>query len=144
MQYFVIEPEVAGGWGPNTRYHRKEGKPTVVEYLHYELQGWLGDKLLATSPCFIVTKELADDISRSNLTGVEFDDAEVSTSDAYKELDPNQVIPEFVRLNPTGTPLVTDFASTEGNKLIVSKRALDVLQRAGLQHANVIDYEPTR
>lgn len=53
-KYYVVEPEVAGGFGINTVFTRTEGKPMVVHKLHYEFDGWLGDSLLETTPCYIV------------------------------------------------------------------------------------------
>ena len=83
MKYFYIEPEVAGGWGKNTVFDRTPGRPTVVHKLHYEFDGWLGDELLESTPCFIVSERMAREMKKMHLTGVNFDDVEVTTSEHF-------------------------------------------------------------
>jgi hypothetical protein len=70
MTYFILEPEVAGGWGPNTKFTRTPGKRVVIHHLNYEFDGRLGDELLESWPCFIVTQSLADRLKSSGLTGL--------------------------------------------------------------------------
>ena len=69
---FVIEPEVAGGFGRatvlDTRTH-----PPQVSRLEYEFDGWLGDDLLTTFPCYIVSRRLQDALEMTDLTGFHFD-----------------------------------------------------------------------
>jgi hypothetical protein len=55
MEYFQIAPEVAGGWGRNTVMDRSIHPPHVTK-LHFEFDGWLGDVLLESFPCYIITK----------------------------------------------------------------------------------------
>ena len=57
MEYYLIEPEVAGGIGEHSVIDRSSGK-MVVRKLHYEFDGWLGDELLESTPCFIVSERL--------------------------------------------------------------------------------------
>lgn len=56
LMFFRIEPEVAGGVGPNSELHRENGK-LIVTRLNYEFDGWLGDGLLETTACYIVTDD---------------------------------------------------------------------------------------
>ena len=72
MHYFLLSPEVAGGLGPNTMMNRMVHPPEVSR-LHYEMEGWLGDELLESFPCFIVTQRVADAIQDAHLTGAGFD-----------------------------------------------------------------------
>lgn len=60
MNLHLLEPEVAGGLGENSTFNSKG----EVEFLHYEFQGWLGDELLESTPCFIVTESMAHSIQR--------------------------------------------------------------------------------
>ena len=55
---YILEPEVAGGWGEGTIANTSP-HPPVVETLEYMFDGWGGDDLLATFPCFIVSEALA-------------------------------------------------------------------------------------
>jgi uncharacterized repeat protein (TIGR02543 family) len=135
MKYYRIEPEVAGGWGKNTVFTRTPGRPTVVHKLHYQFDGWLGDELLTSTPCFIVTERLAREIERAQLTGVRFDDVEVTTSDEFRELYPNRQLPKFVWLKIEGKPGQDDFGITPGLRLVVSERVLELLKPVGISHA---------
>lgn len=138
MNYFVVEPEVAGGWGDNTVFTLTPGQPVVVHKLHYQLDGWLGDELLESTPCFIVTERLAHEIERAGLTGVTFDEVEVTTSDEFKDLYPHLQLPKFVWLKVHGQPAKDDFGIAPGLLLAVSERALELLKRIGFSHASVI------
>ena len=55
--YYFIEPEVAGGWGGNTIADTSVHPPKISK-LHYQFDGWLGDDLLESFPCFIVSESL--------------------------------------------------------------------------------------
>jgi hypothetical protein len=62
MNYFVLEPEVAGGFGAHTAMDPTKRPPRVFRF-HYEFEGWLGDEILETVACFISTKAVADLLS---------------------------------------------------------------------------------
>src|SRR5437870_3724604 len=66
MAFYYVEPEVAGRLGPNsvldTTVH-----PPVVSRLEYEFSDWLGDGIVETFPCYIVTEDLAGKISDAAL-----------------------------------------------------------------------------
>jgi hypothetical protein len=132
--FFAIEPEVAGGFGANTVIDRSSGK-MVVRKLNYELQGWLGDALLESTPCFVVTEALAADIRQAAMTGVEFDQVEITTSPEFRALYPRRKLPGFLWLKVPGRAGVDDFGLDDGLQLIVSDRALAALKAAGLSHA---------
>lgn len=151
---FLLEPEVAGGWGPNTVVTNREqvraGLAQVpdVAHLHYVFDGWLGDELLTTHPCFIVTQSLADTLRNGSLTGFRFDDVEITMSELYDELEPEQELPQFVRLLPFGTvemaswPGVThwsghDFCLTRRAQLVVSHKAWEAISRHRVVHCRV-------
>ena len=66
-QYYIIEPEVAGGLGLNSNIDRTTFPP-IVEKLHFVFEGWLGDPILESFPCFIVTDRLARKMEEAGLT----------------------------------------------------------------------------
>lgn len=84
-KFYAIEPEVAGGLGSGTVSNRANGH-LVISRLHYELDGWLGDHLLETTPCFIATKELADRLAEAGLSGFATDRVDVTTSEQFRDL----------------------------------------------------------
>jgi len=133
-EFYVLEPEVAGGFGDGTVIDRSSGK-LIVEKLHYEFEGWLGDHLLESTPCYIASEKLVTEIKKEQMLGVEFDDVEVTTSGQFSELYPNKQLPKFVWLKVTGVPGQDDFGIAPGLRLIISKRALDLLKQIGISHA---------
>lgn len=135
IRYYELEPEVAGGWGAGTVVDRVQGKGTFVRKLHYVFDGWLGDQLLESSACYIVTESLAKKIEDAGLTGAHFEDVEVSKSDQFQELYPGRELPRFVWLKPVGLQEYDDFVPSRTQKLLVSERALELLVRVGISHA---------
>jgi hypothetical protein len=140
MSFYRLEPEVAGGWGTNTVFTRIPGKPVVVHKLHYHFDGWLGDELLASSLCYIVTQRLADEIQDAQLTGVGVADVEVTTSEQFRELYPERELPRFLWLKVVGKVGKDDFGLDEQHRLVVSERALQVLKGTSLDNCDVSDY----
>ncbi len=86
---------MAGGFGKNARITHRPGARLIVEHLHYQLDGWLGDELLESTPCFIVTSALARELDSARLTGILIDDVEVSVSAQFKALRGDLTVPEF-------------------------------------------------
>ena len=141
MSFIVLGPEVAGGHGPKTLADRTVHPPRVAR-LHYELAGWLGDDLLESFPCFVVTARLADRLASVRLSGFRLDDVLITTSDEFKELYPARSLPDFRWLKITGRPGVDDFGLTPDQRLVVSDAALAVLGTLQITHAEQSPYTP--
>jgi hypothetical protein len=139
MRYFLLSPEVAGGLGPNTVMNRVVHPPEVSR-LHYEMDGWLGDELLESFPCFVVTQRLGDAIQNAHLTGVGFGDVEVTTSEQFRELYPERELPQFVWLKVVGKAAKDDFGLDDQSRLVVSEKALQVLRAMTLENCEVSEY----
>lgn len=133
MKFYVIEPEIAGGFGKNTVIDRTSGK-MVIQKLHYQFDGWLGDELLESTPCYIASERMAREIELAMLTGVKFDNVEITMSEQFKELYPNRQLPKFIWLKVEGSFGRDDFGVASRLRLVVSERALEVLKRIGLLH----------
>src|SRR5438552_1503007 len=97
MKYFYVEPEVAGGLGESTVIDGNS-YPPVVTALHYRFDGWLGDVLLESFPCFILTELAKRKIVAARLTGAEFDRVETTVSEEFHALYPARQLPGFVWL----------------------------------------------
>jgi hypothetical protein len=134
MEFFYVEPEVAGGLGPLTVMDTTT-HPPIVSKLHYRFDGWLGNVLLETFPCFIVTDGARQALEAIDATGTKFDEVEVTVSEQFEELDPNKQLPKLVWLRADGKPNFDDFATAPDGRLIVSARALEVLQGLGISNA---------
>jgi len=143
VKLYLLEPEVAGGLGEETLFNRDNS----VRFLHYEFYGWLGDALLETTPCFIVTELLAESLLRSNCTGFYLEDLQVSLADEFIELHPLKKLPAFKRFIPQGQVEMEDghFGGWSGDDicmtpqkyLVVSEKALEVMKSNTLNHCEV-------
>lgn len=138
MKFYRLEPEVAGGLGPDTVMDRSIAPPRV-ERLHYEFDGWSGDQLLESFPCFIVTESLAKEIGHMSPTGVELANVKITKSSQFEELYPGKSLPEFRWLKIFGTPGRDDFGISGDYRLVVSERILNLLKRFGLSHCDIAD-----
>lgn len=116
--FYQIQPDVAGGFGPETRMDKSVWPPRV-DFLHSKISGWLGDSLLEFLGCFVATRTLANDLDEHKCTGYEIEECRV-TSIRYQ-------LPEFVRLSIVGVACHEDFGMQNGF-LIVSAMALEVLK----------------
>jgi hypothetical protein len=139
MKYYCLEPEVAGDTGDNTvadwTIH-----PPVVSKLHYEMEFRPDDALLATHPCWIATVAAMNAIKSAKLTGATFGDVEVTMVEQLRDFEPDLNLPDFVWLKIGGKPGNDDFGVAPNLKLVVSERALKLLQGLGISHAEVTDY----
>lgn len=143
MKYFYIEPEVAGGLGKNTVMNRGV-HPPVVSKLHYHFDGWLGDQVLESFPCFIASEVVREKLQETRFTGVTFDQVEITVSEQFQELYPNRQLPKFVWLKVEGAAGQDDFATAPDGRLVASEQALQLLQELGISHALVTEFETTR
>ncbi len=146
---YLLEPEVAGELGENTiienfnNVRNKLERPEVT-HLHYLFLGWLGDEILECTPCFIVTKRLAEAIKGNSLNGFEFRKIELSKSDEFEEVYPQKDLPNFVQLIPKGSIELTDdkynnwsghdLSISQNAYLVVTKKALGVLQKFSMNN----------
>ncbi|MEE5104473.1 hypothetical protein V2J92_07980 [Pseudomonas alliivorans] len=133
--YYYIEPEVGGGWGEST-IADTSCHPPKVEKLEYKFDGWLGDDILETFPCFIVTEKLAKSIFNSKLTGVSYKPVKISMSADFLE-NHSSALPEFKWMQVDGIIGKDDFYLAKDNRLVVSERALKLLQKFNLNHADI-------
>ena len=135
MGFTILEPEVAGGWGDETVADTSV-HPPIVTRLHYEFEDWLGDELLESFPCFIVSERVASALEASGLTGFALDEVKISTSPEFEDLHPDASIPRFRWLKVSGQPGVDDFGLAADFRLVVSAKGLGLLSRFALNHAD--------
>jgi hypothetical protein len=140
MKYYILEPEVAGGFGPKSILEDPAARPPRVRHFNYEFDGWLGDPLLETIACFIVTKSLEDKIAAMNATGFSFGLVEVSKSGEFKDFYPGRQLPAFTWLQVTGEAGKDDFGLSFKHSLVVSQRILDILREEGMSHCEIHEF----
>ena len=138
-KFYFLEPEVAGGWGEDTQVDRSIDPP-LVRKLHYEFSGWLGDELLESFPCFIVTETLGSRLTHEGLRGFFLDEVKISRSEELDERQPDIQLPPFQWLRVTGNAGESDFGIDKNRMLVVSERALSVLRSRQLMHCEVKEW----
>jgi hypothetical protein len=137
MNYFLLEPEVAGDFGDDTELDTSV-TPPVVTRLQYRFQDWLGDEILECTPAFIVTEHLGGLIRDAGLTGYRFAEVDVIVDEQAEELAGEAIdLPKFHWLQLTGKPQVDDFGASDNGSLIASERALEVLRQGVLGNCDI-------
>ena len=134
MIYLFIEPEVAGGLGPETVIDNSVHTP-IVSKLHYQFDGWLGDDILESFPCYIVTDTLKKGLEESDLSGFAFSEVLVTTSSTFEELHPGTELPAFHWLKVTGID-TNDFWIASDHRLVASVKAIEILRSYNIDNAD--------
>jgi len=129
MQFFELQPEVAGGIGSRTQLDRS-CHPPLVSHLHCRFDGWLGEELIEEFPVFLATARVAETFTRQNLTGFAVGNVEVEQSQLFHDVHPHTWLPPFVGPKVTGRPGVDDFGLSARYRLVVSERALSLMTLA--------------
>ncbi|MFB6587896.1 hypothetical protein ACFCVQ_19990 [Bacillus thuringiensis] len=152
MNLYLLSPEVAGGHGEKTIYSNEknigtEGISGKVQFLHYEFYGWLGDDLLESTPCFIVSEKLKNALLSSELKDFKLEECLISLSEEFQELYPGKELPNFWRLIPLGTVNHEngDYSEWSGHQfcltirgdLIVTEEVLSFLKSFTLKYCDI-------
>jgi len=138
MKFYALDPEVAGELGRNTAMDNAVHPPKVSR-LHYELDAWLGDNLIQSFPCFLVTEELKQKIEAAAFSGASFAPVELTLSANFKEQHPSRAVPQFTWLKAKGCAGKDDFGVEADGTLVVSQRALNLLQELKLRHCGIVE-----
>ncbi|HWK22880.1 MAG TPA: hypothetical protein VNS08_07605 [Ureibacillus sp.] len=152
MILYFLEPEVSGGHGEQTIYGteenvKKEGISGKIKFLHYEFEGWLGDDLLESTPAFIVSIYLEEELKKSEFNDYKLEKCLISMSDVFMELYPNKEIPSFTRFIPLGTVEVEGenynnwsghhFCLSSKGELVVTQKALDFFKKFSINNCDI-------
>jgi len=135
--YKLIEAEVAGALGEKTELDNSEFPP-LVKRLNYEFDGWLGDDILESFPCYIMTERLKKAIENEKLSGIIFDDVLISKSESFLDLYQDKELPTFFWAKINGKDYQDDFFITEQNGLAISDKAFLLLQKFNIDQ---VDFE---
>ena len=137
---FILKPEVAGQLGANTIIDTTT-MPPIVSNLHYEFDGWLGDDLLESYPCFICTELLMHRLNKNKFTGCKFDTCEVSKSEIFNQIYQSKELPVFYWLKVIGSPK-DDFYMNGNGDMIVSERVLSILKDFNINNCEIEELLP--
>ena len=137
MNYYLVEPEAPGGFGPNSFFFDVKARPPRIDRFDYEFDIWPRDPIVEAVACYIVTEALRERIAALHPTGVSFGPVDISRSGEFEDRYPNYELPKFVWLQVTGNAGQDDFGLSPTHSLVVSERVLRVLKAAGMVHADI-------
>ncbi|MEV4316754.1 hypothetical protein [Actinocrispum sp. NPDC049592] len=125
--YYLVNPEVAGGLGPETVMDTTVHPPRVSR-LEYEVVDWLGDCIVQSFPCYLTLRGVAKKLEALKFTGFHSDEAAISEADEYRDINPDGELPDLVWLVVDGQPGRDDLGLTDKAELIVSEPVLEVFR----------------
>jgi hypothetical protein len=143
MTYFVLEPEVAGDFGPATTEDLR-ARPPQLENFNYEFDTWPCDPLLEALSNFIVADHLKERLIEAHASGVAFGDVEITRSGLFLDLYGDRPLPAFSWLQITGRAGKDDFGLSSSRRLVVSERIMNFLKEFELKYCDVSEYDPKR
>ena len=119
MAYYTLQPAVAGGLGDGTVMDTTM-HPPLVERLHYEFEDWLGDDLVESFPCFLVSEPLAARLTAAGLGTFQLKDVALTMTPEAEELLADASFPDFYWLDVAGTAGRDDVGTTLTGLLVAS------------------------
>jgi hypothetical protein len=135
MNYFQLEPDVPGRL-LNPRHvldHFSE-----ISTVHYVLECWPEDDLITSIRVYLVKEGLAFALKSSRMTGFKIMDCVVSKGEQFHIASPGYGdLPEFWWLYIDGVPREDDFGIDKNLTLVVSERALKLLEGFVIRNAEV-------
>jgi hypothetical protein len=137
--YKYLEPEVAGEIGTDTILDNSV-HPPIVTFLHFHFTGWLGDDILETFPCFIMSERLKNSIEEKKIKGISFDFVKVTKSDDFVMTSINEHLPTFYWAKMNGSFGIDDFVIAKDFRLLVSDKAYEVICEFNITNALIEDY----
>lgn len=136
MTYFLLDPEVPGEMGPGTLLDNGSHPPKVL-HLHFILTNWLGDDLVQTYPCYMVTEDLGKRLLGAGFTGMRLTPLQNEISEDFGLFCPGIPAPVFLWLHIEGSPGENDLGLTDDARLVISERALKIMQAGQLAHCEI-------
>jgi hypothetical protein len=138
--FFEVRPVVDGGWGPETQADTTVHPPVVTKF-HYEFDDWGGDCIVTSTPCFVVTSDVAQAITEAGFAGFTLGDVVITMTEDMSVREPPVRLPRFRWLKIVGQARNSDFGLSAQRELVVSERALELLKKFGLGHAVITPYQ---
>ena len=136
--HYILEPEVSGGLGSNTKIDTKT-YPPIVYHLHFIFSGWLGDELIECFPVYLVAEKLKNAIEKSKLIGFKIMSCEIEISHETKKLQPNLMLPSFfwLKILENKKNDKSDFFIDESFKLCITVNAIELLNNFNISNCDV-------
>lgn len=131
MAFFLLKPEDASHSEPRL----------ASEAPLYVFDTWLGDDLVRAHPRFLVTTALKTSLETlAPPAGFRMAPAHTRPSVFLERQRPQLRLPTFWELEVDGEAGVNDLGLTADRSLVISQRALDLLVRHSIRHAELAQY----
>ena len=142
MTSYRVEPYVAGRLGAGTKLDDSTHPPSV-ERLDYEFEEWPGTDIVGSYPCVLVSHRLARGMLDAELSGVVLDDVTVTVDPQMRRFFPDEAaaLPRWHWLRPPSDRPGSDLRRDGEGRLVVSQRAMDVLDGFDLTGAHIVPVE---
>lgn len=140
MRYFYIEPEVSGELGDGTVMDTTV-HPPKVDKLNYQFGSWLGDDLIESFPCYIVSERLAEKMKEGDFSGFVLDEVMVTKSQDFDEVSTIKHLTKFYWLKVNGKPFKNDISISDDHRLLVSEKLFKLIRSFNLNYADVEIFE---
>jgi hypothetical protein len=137
MNFYLIEPQIPGGFGPQTRIRDLPGGRRELEFAHILLDE-VPDDLIKNVFCFAVSDQLMAKIRDAGIADVKFRNCLVEPNEQFRFLseDMDTSLPQYFEILVEGRPYESDIAR-EGFKLIVSERFKVILGEFLIPHSKI-------
>ena len=109
----------------------------MVNFLEYQFANWLGDDLLESYPCYLVTQRLADALTEGQFEGLSFDALSMSVDPEFEDVTRIDELPTFWWMQVAGSAGRDDFGISTSGRLVVSQAALNVLREFTLDNCDI-------
>jgi hypothetical protein len=139
VKFYEIEPEVDGGWGPDTEGALQERPPKVTRF-NYEFDVRPTDPLIEALCTFVVTPELKAALIHARLTGITFGPVEITKSEEFEDRYPDLELPQYEWLQIVGQAGRDDFGFGRSHNLVVSETTLELLRANGVRNCETRPY----
>lgn len=141
----ILKPPVYGVMGDSTVLDQSCFPPRV-HHFHLVLDSPPRDDLHTTFPCYLISGRLARHLLDNGLTGIEVAELQVELNEQYREMHPDEPIPDVRWLKVISRDQDADFRLDSTNQLEVSYTAMAALRGFRLEECRIYDAAnaPTR
>ena len=144
MNYYLLQPEIAGELGDSSEITYEDGRVKEVQFLEFVFTRWLGDEILKARPCYIITKDIMNSGIEDGITGAKYEEIKVSFSEDFLDMYENMSdMPMFVRLLPINKidnleeNMEEDIYFDKYNRLVVSEKTMKILEKYRIDNCDV-------
>jgi len=125
--FWIISAEPPGALSLDSKVDYKQ-EPPIIHDPTFEFDFVPHDDLCDSHPIYIVSLRLKQAIEDSGLSGVQIVPLKQRKSEQYQLLYPEEKVPLYWWLQPTGRACLDDFGTVPRRRLVVSDAALETIR----------------